>query len=136
MASAGCFLERRPLAASNLSRPSPSKRRTISTAMLPPPCQFSLSIEYVQWNGQLSVISLYPRVSPFSFWNFVQHLWTNETGKSIRFLRVCYWIMIIAKALRSELLIYSSIKYFSFENILFQFFYNYFILFHFFVVTI
>lgn len=72
MASAGCFLERRPLAASNLSRPPlshpPSKRRTISTAMLLPPCQFSLSIEYTYTAHHLCIKFLLKKIYPY--WNF------------------------------------------------------------------
>lgn len=95
MASAGCFLERRPLAASNLSRPPlshpPSKRRTISTAMLLPPCQFSLSIEYtytahhlcLEWSiiRHFLISSFISEFHSFSFWN-LEHLWTNETGQN------------------------------------------------------
>lgn len=88
MASAGCFLERRPLAASNLSRPPLShpleKEDNFHRDASP-----SMSIFPLHWIHTPSLfgmvnypsfpyISAYIRVS--SFWN-LEHLWTNETGQ-------------------------------------------------------
>lgn len=94
MASAGCFLERRPLVASNLSRPPPShpleKEDNFHRDASPSVSIFPLHWIYTHtYTPSLFGMVNYPsfpyilayiRVSSFSFWN-LEHLWTNEIGQ-------------------------------------------------------
>lgn len=118
MASAGCFLERRPLVASNLSRPPPSHplekednfHRDASPSVSIFPLHWIYTHTYTYTPSLFGMVNYpsfpyilaYIRVSSFSFWN-LEHLWTNEIGKE----KSIWWIyLFVTRIPDSFILVY------------------------------
>lgn len=126
MASAGCFLERRPLAASNGSLDLPFHTPPRKGGQFPPRC-FSLHVNFPSplnthtphtisvWNGQLSVISLYPRLYP-SFIRSLSETWNicerTKLGKMNLSLRHKNYMFILFSHGENACLYYSRFQKF------------------------